>query len=122
MTKAEIEVAIGRHARNVNGKPHRFRVASIALEPRWSRARCLLTIEVRPEHPRTGLWATVQVLTSVKTTREQLLDLVNDALDDFLREHGVHASTPADPCAQEHHSSTADADEHVPIPTAGLQT
>ena len=121
MTKAEIEVAIGQHARNVNGKPHRFRVASIALEPRWSRVRCVLTIEVYPEYPRTGLWATVQVLTSARTTREQLLDLVNDALDDFLREHGVHASTPVDPGDKERDSAD-DADELVTTATAGSGT
>ena len=110
MTKAEIKVVIEQHARNVNGNPHRFTVARIALEPRWSRARCLLSIDVCPKHPRTGLFATVQVLTSVRTTREQLLSLVNDALDDFLRDHGFDPSTPADPYAEERDSAD-DADE-----------
>ena len=122
MTKAEIKVVIAQHARNVNGNPHRFRVASIALEPRWSRERCLLSIDVCPERPRTGLWATVQVLTSVKTTREQLLSLVDAALDDFLRDHGFDASTPADPRAEEGDASTADDDELVPTATAGSHT
>ena len=122
MTKAEIQAVIEQHARNVNGNPHRFRVAWIALEPRWSRARCLLSIDVRPEHPRTGLWATVQVLTSVRTTREQLLSFVDAALDDFLREHGFDASTPADPAVGERERSNADAHELVPTPTEGLGT
>src|SRR6186713_3250112 len=108
-----MQVAIGQHARNVNGDPHRFRVAWIALEPRGSRARCLLSIDVCPERPGTGLWATVQVLPSVRTTREQLLSLVNDALDDFLREHGFAASTPADPSVGEADRSSAPAHEHV---------
>ena len=113
---------IEQHARNVNGNPHRFGVVSIALEPRGSRARCLLSIDVRPEHPRTGLWATVQVLTSARTTREQLLSLVDDALDDFLREHGFDASTPADRCVGEGDHRSAEADVLVPTTTAGLHT
>lgn len=117
---------IGQHARNVNGNPHRFRVAWIALEPRWSRARSLLSIDVCPEHPRTGLWATVQVLTSVRTTREHLLSLVNYALDDFLREHGFEESTAADTSklladgAGEREESNADVDELVRTTTAGV--
>ena len=117
-----MQVVIGQHARNVNGSPHRFRVAWVALEPRWSRARCLLSIDVSPERPRTGLWAAVQVLTSVKTTREQLLSLVDAALDDFLPEHGFDASTPADPSVGESDRSSADAPELVPTATAGSHT
>jgi hypothetical protein len=97
MTKVEIEKAIAQHARNVNGSRHRFRVAWTALEPRWSRARRLLSIDVCPDRPTTGLLATVQVLTPVRTTREQLLRLLDDALDEFLREHGFDPSTAADP-------------------------
>ena len=117
-----MKVVIGQHAGNVNGNPHRFRVAWIALEPRGSRARCLLSIDVCPERPRSGLWATVQVLTSVRTTREQLLSLVNGALDDFLREHGFHASTPVDPSVGEGDRNSAHAPELVPTATAGLHT
>jgi len=119
VTQAEMQVVIGQHARNVNGNPHRFRVAWIAFEPRGSRARYLLSIDVCPERPRTGLWAAVQVLTSVRITREQLLSLVNDALDDFLREHGFGASTPADPSVGGSDRSSADAPELVPTATAG---
>ena len=117
-----MQVVIGQHVRNVNGEPHRFRVGWIALEPRWSRARCLLSIDVCPERPRSGLWATVQVLTSVRTTREQLLSLVDYALDDFLREHGFDASTPADASVGEGDRSNAHAPELVPPATAGLHT
>jgi hypothetical protein len=115
-------VVIGQHARNVNGNPHRFRVAWVALEPRWSRARCLLSIDVCPEHPSTGLWATVQVLTSIRTTREQLLSLVTDALDDFLREHGFDPSAPVDASVGEADRSSAHAPELVPTATAGVHT
>ena len=117
-----MQVVIGQHARNVNGDPHRFRVEWIALEPRGSRTRCLLSIGVCPQRPRTGLWATVQVLTSVRTTREQLLSLVTDALDDFLREHGFDPSTPVDARAEERDSSTPDPRELVPTATAGSHT
>ena len=96
MTKAEIEKAIAQHARNVNGSRHRFRVAW-TVEPRWTRARRLLSIDVCPDRPATGPLTTVQVLIPVRTTREQLLRLVDDALDEFLREHGVDPSTAADP-------------------------
>src|SRR4029450_8565573 len=51
VTQAEMKVVIGQHVRHVNGNPHRFRVAWVALEPRWSRARCLLSIDVCPERP-----------------------------------------------------------------------
>jgi len=97
MTKAEMEKAIAQHARNVNGSRHRFRVAWTAREPRWSRARCLLSIEVYPDRPTTQPWATVEILTPVKTTHEQLLRLVDDAVDEFLREHGFDPSSAADP-------------------------
>jgi hypothetical protein len=115
-----MQVVIGQHARHVNGNPHRFRVAWIALEPRWSRARCLLSIDVCPERPTTGLWATVQVLTSVSITREQLLSLVNAALDDFLREHGFAVSTPAG--LGEGDDRSAQARDLVRTATAGLHT
>ena len=113
-----MKVVIGQHARNVNGNPHRFRVAWLALERRGSRARCLLSIDVCPERPGTGLWATVQVLTSVRTTREQLLSLVTDALDDFLREHGFGPSAPVDARVGEGDGGTLDAHERVPTATA----
>jgi hypothetical protein len=64
----------------------------------------------------------VQVLTSVRTTREQLLSLVNDALDDFLRDHGFDASTPADPGVGEGDRSSAHGSELVPTATAGVHT
>ena len=70
------------------------------------------------------MWATVQVLTSVRTTREQLLCLVNGALDDFLTQHGFHPSTPGDPgelladYSADGDESSADAAE-VPPATAG---
>jgi len=117
-----MKAVIGEYARNVHGNPHRFRVAWLALERRGSRARCLLSIDVCPERPGAGLWATVQVLTSVRTTREQLLSLVNGALDDFLREHGFDVSTPPDPSIGEADRSSAPAHEHVPTATAGLHT
>lgn len=98
MTKAEMEVAIEQHARTVNGNRHRFRVRWAALEPRWSStgARCLLAIDVCPEGGATGLWTTLHILTYATTTREQLLGLVNDALDENLREHGSDPSTAVD--------------------------
>ena len=96
MNKAEIETVIAHHARNVNGNRHRFSVKWIALEPRWSGARCLVAIDVRPERPATGLWTTVHILTRATTTREQLLGLVTDALDVDLREHGSDPSTAVD--------------------------
>ncbi len=115
-----MKAVIGQHARNVNGNPHRFRVAWMALEPRRSRARCLLSIDVCPEGPRTGVWATVQVLTSARIAREQLLSLVNHALDDFLREHGFDVSTPADPSVGKADRSSARAGELAPTATPGL--
>ena len=115
-----MKAVIGERARNVNGNSHRFRVAWIALEPRWSRARCLLSIDVCPERPGTRLWATVQVLTSVRTTHEQLLSLVNGALDDFLREHGFAVSTPAG--LGEGDDRSAQAGALVRTATANLHT
>lgn len=97
MTRAEIEEAIAQHARNVNGSRHRFRVTSTASEPRWSLVRRLLSIDVYPDGPTDGLLTTVQVLTPVRTARGQLLRLVDDALDEFLREHGFDPSTAAGP-------------------------
>ena len=122
MTKAEMEVVIGKHARNVHGNPHRFRVVAVAVEPRGSRVRCLLSIDVCPERPGAGLWAPVQVLSPIRTTREQLLCLVNDAVDEFLHEHGFHASAPVDARPEERDYRTPDTRELAPTATAGLRT
>ena len=96
MNKAEMKIALEQHARNVNGNRHRFTLRWAALEPRWTGARCLLSLDVCPERQVTGCWTTLHVLTDAHVTREQLLDLVNDALDEHLRAHGSDPSTSAD--------------------------
>ena len=98
MTEAETEVAIQHHARNVDGNLHRFSVRWGGREPGWAStgARRLLAIDVYPEHPTAGCWTTLHVLTQATTTRQELLGLVNDALDEHLREHGAGPSTTVD--------------------------
>jgi len=96
MDRAEMKIAIEQYARNVNGNRHRFTVRSVALEPRWTGGRCLLSFDVCPERQATGCWTTLHVLTHAHVTREQLLDLVNHALDEHLRAHGSDPSTSAD--------------------------
>lgn len=96
MNKAEMKVAIEQHARNVNGNRHRFIVRSVVFEPRWAGGRCLLSFDICPERPVAGCWTTLHVLTHARVTSEQLLDLVNDALDEHLRAHGSDPSTSAD--------------------------
>jgi hypothetical protein len=97
MTKAKMNVAVAQHARNVNGNLHRFSVRWAGVEPRWTTGgRVLLAVDVSPEHPTTGWWTTLHVLTSARTTREQLLSLITAAFDSHLREHGSDLSTEAD--------------------------
>ena len=71
-----------------------------------------------------GVWTTLDILTRTTTTHEQLLSLVNDASDEFLRAHAYGPSTAAAPReilangVAERDGTSADADDLV-LSTAG---
>jgi hypothetical protein len=96
MLKTEIRTAIEAHSHDVQGVRYRFRLQWAALEPRWSSraARYLLTIEVLTD-ARSGS-STMHVVTRAGTNRTDLLQLVDDALEDYLkREHAATMSAYA---------------------------
>ncbi len=79
-----MQMAIDHHSHYVRGIRHEFRFQWAALEPRWSSraARYLLAIEVRSESSLGS--STIHVVTHARTSRADLLRLVNDALEDHL--------------------------------------
>lgn len=87
MTKAEMKSAIDQHACTLDGTLHRFRLQWAATEPRWGRgAKYLLAIEVFcVGGAAPGPATTVHVMTRASIAREQLLHLVEDALNEHLR-------------------------------------
>lgn len=91
MLKTEIKTAIDQHSHCVRGIRYQFKLQWAALEPRWSSrsARYLLAIEVFSE-ARLGS-TTMHVVTRAGTNRADLLQLVDEALDDYLR--GEHPAT-----------------------------
>ena len=91
MLKTEIETAVNQHSHCVEGVLHQFKLQWAALEPRWSSraARYLLAIEVRTE-ARLGS-STMHVVTRAGTNRTDLLQLVDEALEDYLQ--GEHPAT-----------------------------
>lgn len=96
MSKTEIVVAIDQHHRCVEGIRYQFKVLWAALEPRWSTRsrRYLLAIEVRSA-AHVGS-RTTHVVAHARTTRADLLQLVNDALEQMLCESrdGAAGHTP----------------------------
>jgi hypothetical protein len=97
MLKTEIKTAIDQHSRSVRGVRHQLKLQWAALEPRWSSraARYLLAIEVFSD-PRPGP-STMHVVTRAGTSRTDLLRLVDDALEDYLRRERP-ATVTAYPC------------------------
>lgn len=88
MRQTEIRTAIDHHSHEVRGVRYTFRLQWAALEPRWSSrsARYLLAIEVLTD-ARSGS-STMHVVVRAGTNRSDLIQLVEDALEDYLeREH-----------------------------------
>jgi hypothetical protein len=80
MTKAEMKMAVDDHVCARNGDAHRLRLQSVATEPRFSRGgRYLLTIDLLNDDSETAM-TTVHVMTRATVTRQQLLDLIDDAV------------------------------------------
>ena len=89
MSKTEIQMAIDRHHHYVEGILYQFKVVGAALEPRWSSRsrRYLIEIDVRSD-ARVGS-RTTHVLAHARTTRADLLRLVDDALEHLVCESRV---------------------------------
>ena len=84
MSKDTMAATVDHHIYRANGVSYRFRFRWAALEPRWSSrsARYLLEIEVQAE---AGSAPTViHVLAHAATSRANLLQLVNAALEEHL--------------------------------------
>lgn len=94
MSKTEIQSAIDQHHRCVEGIRYQFKAAWAALEPRWPR-RYLLAIEVLSE-AHIGS-SRIHIVAHFRTTRADLLRLVDDALEDLLARGSSFsaATTPA---------------------------
>ena len=90
MSKTEIQTAIGQHHRCVEGIPYRFKVAWAAFEPRRPR-RYILAIEVLSE-ARVGS-SRMHIVAHARTTRADLLRIVDDALEDHLATGFFSAAT-----------------------------
>ena len=86
MTKVGIKAAIEQHSQGINGGLRQFKLQWIAVEPRWAsrEGRYLVAIEVLSDAAKECAH-TVHVLVRAATTSEQLLRLVDDAVDEQLR-------------------------------------
>jgi hypothetical protein len=99
MTKAEMKTAVDDHVYPLNGHPHRLRLRSVATEPRFSRGRWyLLAIDLLPDGSKAAT-TTVHVMTRATVTRQELLDLIDDVVDEQMQrvrlEKGGNANEPS---------------------------
>ena len=102
MVKAELKAAVDQHVCPVNGNPHRLRLQWAAVEPRWVArgARYLLAIDVLSDASLAPL-TTLHVMTRATATRQELLDLVDDAVDEQMRRIRLETGGSADvPCRE----------------------
>ena len=90
MSKTEIQAAIDQHNCCVEGIRYRFKVAWAAFEPRRPR-RYILAIEVLSE-ARVGS-SKIHIVAHARTTRADLLRIVDDALEDHLATDFFSAAT-----------------------------
>ena len=96
MRKADLPVVINQHVCAVNGTPHRVRLQWAATEPRFSReARYLLSIEVLSDGSGMPI-TTLHVLTRARATQQELLHLVDDAVDEQMRRLRLEMGGTAD--------------------------
>ena len=86
MSKTEIQVAIDQHHHSVERMDYQFKVVWAGSEPRWSNRsrRYVVAIEVRSEDRVDS--SRINIVTPARTTREDLLGLVDDALELLVRE------------------------------------
>ena len=96
MSKTEIQQAIDHHRHSIEGMSYQFKVVWAALEPRWSSRsrRYLVAIEVLSKDRVDS--STLHIVAHARTTRADLLRLLDDALELLVREsrHGAAAHTP----------------------------
>jgi hypothetical protein len=101
MGKADIKAAVDQHVYAMNGDLHRLRFQWAATEPRWiSRGeRLLVAIDVLSQYSAQPL-TTVHVMTRATATREELLKLIDAAIDEQLRRARLEAGGSVDePCS-----------------------
>ena len=79
--------AIDQHACTVEGRLHRFRFQWAAVEPRWGSrgVRYLLAVDVLADGASLDPVPTIHVIMRALISREELLGLVDDALNEYLR-------------------------------------
>jgi hypothetical protein len=76
-----MKIAVDHHVCALNGDAHRLRLQWVATEPRFSRgARYLLAIDLLDDDSERAT-TTVHVMTRAAVTRQQLLDLIDHAVD-----------------------------------------
>ena len=95
MSKTEIQVAIDQHHHCVEGMWYQFKVVWAELEPRWSTRsrRYLVAIDVLSEARVAA--SRIHIVAPARTTRADLLRLVDDALEEHLGCERVANSAPA---------------------------
>ena len=99
MRKAEIKAVVDHHVYAVNGTAHRLRLQWVATEPRFSReARYLLAIEVFSDGSGMPI-TTLHVMTRARLTQQELLHLVDDAVDEQMRRLRLDMGGTA-PCSE----------------------
>ena len=84
VSKTEIQAAIDQHHHCGEGIRYQFKTAWAAFEPRWSTRsrRYIVAIDVLSE-AQSGS-SRIHIVAHARTTRADLLRLVDDALEDHL--------------------------------------
>ena len=100
MTKAEMKTAVEDYVCVLNGDAHRLRLQWIASEPRFSRGgRYLLAIDLLDDASQTS--TTVHVMTRATVTRQQLLDLIDVAVDEQIQRPRLQIADTDDETSRE---------------------
>jgi len=79
-----MKTAIDHHVCVLNGDPHRLRLQWVATEPRFSTSGYLLAIDILSNASQTAM-TTLHVMTRPGATRQGLLELIDDAVDEQVR-------------------------------------
>ena len=101
MTNAEMKTAVDDYVCVLNGDAHRLRLQWIASEPRFSRGkRYLLAIDLLDDASETPM-TTVHVMTRATVTRQQLLDLIDVAVDEQIQRPRLQIADTDDETSRE---------------------
>lgn len=91
MSESKYRSLFATHSCRVHGIVHRFNLAAFGGEPKWSGARCLLSVRVSSDAGDND--AVVHLLVRAGAGSAEVLSLLHDALVVHLGDGGRMANT-----------------------------